>query len=105
MNGGISVSGQFKNDPLLIEYCKSILGTMNLDGPIGIQVKLDVNGEYKVLEINPRIQGTSVAALGIGVNLPLIAIHQCFTDKDYSGIDINWNTGFSRYYSEVFYDI
>ena len=105
MNGGISVSGQFINDPLIIEYCKLILGTMKLNGPIGIQVKIDVNGNYKILEINPRIQGTSVAALGIGVNLPLIAIHQCFSDKDYSNIDINWNIGFSRFYSEVFYEI
>lgn len=103
MNGGISVAGHFITDDAVSTYCKSIIGTMNLAGPIGLQVKRSRTGEYKVLEINPRIQGTSVAAKGLGINLPRIAVYDAMgwpydIPKKTDGI------GFVRYYSEAFYE-
>lgn len=104
MSGGISVAGHFIDSNEINCYVSSILHTLDLFGPIGLQVKLDNNGQFKLLEINPRIQGTSVAAMGCGVNLPLISV----------GITAGWqlnipapkkNVGFVRYYEEAFYDI
>ena len=102
MNNGISVEGQFIENQDIIDYCFQILTSLKLHGNIGIQVKRAVDGRFKILEINPRIQGTSVAAMGLGINLPLLAVKQEMGEK----LDIppiKWGTCFSRYYQEVFY--
>jgi len=101
-NGGISVSGKFEKHTKIIDYCYKIIKTLQLRGPVGIQVKEDKYGEFKILEINPRIQGTSVAALGAGVNLPRLAL-ESFLNLDYTIPKIKWNTKFIRYYDELFF--
>ena len=103
MNAGISVQGTFLKNEKIIEHCTNILASLNLSGPIGLQFKEDNNGEFKLLEINPRIQGTSVAALGIGINLPALAVKQEFEPINVDTSDIQWGTSFVRYYDEVFY--
>ncbi len=103
-SGGISVEGTFIKHQEIIEYSHAVLATMNLHGPIGLQVKQAVDGHFKILEINPRIQGTSVAALGVGVNLPLACVHQELGREFEVKInEIKWNTHFIRYWQEVFY--
>lgn len=102
MVGGISVSGFFVKHDEIIEYSKKIIESMNLDGPIGIQVKADLEGNFKILEVNPRIQGTSVAAIGAGVNLPLLAVYNAIDSANFD-LQIKWGTGFVRYYEELFY--
>ncbi len=103
INGGISVQGTFVNNKQVIDYCRQIIRSLNLSGPIGLQVKEDGQGEYKILEINPRIQGTSVAALGIGINLPALAVEQEFGPVEIDESSISWGTSFVRYYEEAFY--
>ena len=64
------------------------------------------DGTYKILEINPRVQGTIVAGLGAGVNLPLIAISQTMGwEIKPNEMEIKWETSFIRYYNEVFFDV
>ena len=103
MTGGISVRGTFIKDASLITYCEQIIRTLNLHGNIGIQAKLSKDGEPLLLEINPRVQGTIVAALGAGINLPLLAVHQELGEKIPEDFTIRWNTSFSRFWKEVFY--
>tara|TARA_B100000780_G_scaffold58131_1_gene36952 strand:- start:624 stop:1649 length:1026 start_codon:yes stop_codon:yes gene_type:complete len=101
-NGGISVAGKFEKHVKIIDYCDKIIRSLKLLGPIGIQVKEDKFGEFKILEINPRIQGTSVAALGVGINLPKLAV-ESFLGINYTIPEIKWNTEFIRYYEELFF--
>lgn len=103
MNSGISVQGTFVKQDEIIAYCDRIIRSLKLSGPIGLQVKADASGAYQILEINPRIQGTSVAALGIGINLPVLAVLQEFVEIDFSDLKIDWGKSFVRYYEEVFY--
>ncbi len=103
MNGGISVQGTFVQDEKIVAYCDQILRSLNLSGPIGLQVKEDTNGVYQLLEINPRIQGTSVAALGAGINLPALAVEGAFGPIAVDMNSIAWGTSFVRYYEELFY--
>lgn len=104
MRDGISIGGTFINDANIIGYCREILKTLKLHGPIGIQVKRASDGTFKILEVNPRIQGTSIAALGLKINLPLIAVMQEFDmEIDFMPKEIAWGTKFLRYYEEVFY--
>lgn len=101
-NGGISISGTFIYNEEIIEYCRSIITSFELKGPIGLQVKRASNGSFKLLEINPRIQGTSVAAIGLGINLPLLSLSLLFDEEIYIP-PIKWGTSFTRYYEEVFF--
>ena len=102
MIGGISVAGNFVKNDAIISYCKEVIESMHLEGPIGVQVKADLEGNFKILEINPRIQGTSVSALGAGVNLPVLSIYNALNVANFN-IPINWGVGFVRYYEELFY--
>ncbi len=104
MINGISVQGEFLNDPLIINYCKKIIEAIELHGNIGIQVKKRNNGQPLLLEINPRVQGTIVAGLGAGINLPLLAI------KQEMGLSIEstemqpvWGTAFIRHWTEIYH--
>lgn len=101
---GISVAGEIVNNHLIKVYCTKIIKELNLHGNIGIQVKAAENGEFLLLEINPRVQGTISAILGAGVNLPVLAIKQelglPITEDEKM---VKWDTRFSRYWCEVFY--
>ena len=101
---GISVEGEFVNDKTIIEYCSEIIKELQLHGNIGIQVKRSSEGKPLILEINPRVQGTIVAGLGAGINLPVLAIKQELNlpiiDEE---LQVKWGTRFSRYWSEVYY--
>lgn len=101
---GISVQGEFIKDDAIISYCKKIIETIRLHGNIGIQVKYAENNQPLLLEINPRVQGTIVAGLGAGVNLPLLAIKQELglpvSEKE---LRVKWGTKFSRHWTEVYY--
>lgn len=104
MINGISVEGEFVKDESIINYCKEIIRELQLHGNIGVQVKKSEEGQYLILEINPRVQGTISTALGAGVNLPVLAIKQemelpISTDE----LIVKWGTKFSRYWEEVFY--
>ena len=89
----------------IIKYCEDIIKSLHLHGNIGIQVKQAEDGAYKILEINPRVQGTISAGLGAGINLPLLAIYQelniLIEEHDKQVI---WGTKFIRFWEEVFYN-
>lgn len=104
MINGISVEGEFIKDDTIISYCKQILTELSLHGNIGIQIKRSTTGQFLILEINPRVQGTISAGLGAGVNLPELAVKQelnlPISPKE---LEVKWGTKFSRYWNEVFY--
>ena len=104
MINGISVQGRFVRDESMIQYCTKIIEATGLHGNIGIQLKRSKEGRPLLLEINPRVQGTIVAALGAGVNLPLLAVKQelglPISPKEK---EVKWGTSFSRYWTEVYY--
>ena len=104
MINGISVEGTFVKDDNIISYCSQIIKELKLHGNIGIQLKNSRQGKPLIIEINPRVQGTIVAGLGAGVNLPVLAINQelelPISDHE---LQVKWGTRFSRYWNEVFY--
>lgn len=104
MINGISVEGIFEANTAIIAYCERIIRALKLHGNIGIQVKQHENGSFLLLEINPRVQGTISAALGAGVNLPVLAIKQeAGMPVSPEEMKVEWGVGFHRYWSEVFY--
>lgn len=104
MLNGISMEGEFIQEPAIITYCTQIIRELRLHGNIGIQVKASSRGDFLVLEINPRVQGTIAAGLGAGINLPMLAIKQelgwpILPEE----MQVKWGTKFSRYWEELFY--
>lgn len=101
---GISVQGTFVRDDEIIAYCTRIISAIGLHGNIGIQVRIATDGRPLLLEINPRVQGTIVAALGAGVNLPLLAVRQeldlLIQPRE---LQVKWGTSFTRHWTEIFY--
>ncbi len=103
MNAGISVAGEFIEEKAIIEQVHHISESLSLNGPIGFQFKRNMNTDtFNLLEINPRIQGTSVALIGAGVNLPTMAVYSAL-GLDIQIPSIKWGTRFIRFYSEVYY--
>ena len=103
INNGISQAGRFIENEEIVESVKKIVWKLKLDGPIGFQYKKSTDNRYKLLEINPRIQGTSVASLGLNINLPGIALGLQNT-SDLQEIKKLSGVGFMRFYDEVFFD-
>lgn len=104
MINGISVEGEFIKDDAIISYCKQIINELPMHGNIGIQVKKSTTGQFLILEINPRVQGTISATLGAGINLPELAVKQELNlPISPEELDVKWGTKFSRYWNEVFY--
>ena len=104
MINGISVEGEFIHDESIIHYCTNIIRELRLHGNIGIQVRRSQSGKCMILEINPRVQGTISAALGAGVNLPLLAIHnELGLPILPEELQVRWGVKFSRYWREVFH--
>jgi len=104
MINGISMEGEFIKDDSIIDYCGKIIKELQLHGNIGIQVKRSVAGQFLVLEINPRVQGTVSAGLGAGINLPVLAVKQELgLTIPAAELAVKWGTKFSRYWREVFY--
>ncbi len=100
---GISVEGIIEKNEEIINYCRSIIKVLNLNGPIGIQVKAGIKGDYKILEINPRLQGSSVALLGAGYNHSLAAVSLFLHPaREFKMPEIKWGTRFLRFYNEIF---
>lgn len=70
----------------MIEQTLIAAKKMGLKGVFGFQFKLDVEGKAKVLECNPRIQGTMVASVMAGQNVIWMAV------KELLGTPITYNS-------------
>lgn len=102
MNNGISVAGIFEDHPGIIDYTRRVFEAIPLHGPAGIQVRMNTSGEVRMLEINPRLQGSTTTAMGMGVNLPAMAVKQA------AGLPFNipqprWGLRFARVYEDLFF--
>jgi carbamoyl-phosphate synthase large subunit len=99
---GISFAGTLVKHPEIIEYSKKIVTTLGLHGNIGLQFKDDSLGVPKILESNPRVQGTIVFNTAGGFNMVYnavkMALHEEITKQP-----IKWNMKMVRYWDEIYY--
>ena len=104
MRSGISIKGKFIEDENIFRYIESIIDNIpGLEGPIGFQLKKSSKDEFLLLECNPRIQGTSISALGLGYNIPLMAVNNILGIPN-SNYRKKSGVSFCRYYKEIFYE-
>lgn len=102
MVAGISVSGTFEQNEGLITASKALVESMDLQGPIGVQWRNNAAGIPHLLEINPRLQGTTSALRHAGFNIPLLSVMRALDlDMDMPQ-NVYWNRGFTRHWQDVF---
>lgn len=102
MINGISVRGEIVRQEAIMDYCRAILKELPMDGPVGIQVKESGQGEYRLLEINPRLQGASSACRAAGINIPVLAVQQALGEP-WQPPSVKWGARFGRYWQDIFY--
>lgn len=102
IRSGITFQAKVKNHKQIINYSRRIVKALKLDYAIGLQFKIGEDGRPKLLECNPRIQGTMVASTFANANIVLGGVKQAIYGK--SGLkqsDIKWNSTFYRYWGGV----
>ena len=65
---GISSKGEIIKDDIIEKLCYDICKFLKLKGPVCLQMKDDVNGNPKFIEINPRFGGGTYFTTLAGVN-------------------------------------
>ncbi|MCX8020603.1 MAG: ATP-grasp domain-containing protein [Chitinophagaceae bacterium] len=104
MVNGISVMGELIHQKDIMEYCRSIVRELRLHGCIGFQLKQSARGDYLLVEINPRVQGSVSVLLGAGINLPWLAVKQELNmPVRTEELQVKWGVKFYRYWEDVFY--
>lgn len=103
MNGGISTKCVIEENYEVIDYCCEVAKELMLNGNVGIQVRYSLEDEVKILEINPRLQGSIVACAAAGVNLPYLGIKLALNEQ-IPILDVKWNIEMFRYWNEVYFD-
>ena len=84
----------------LIEYSKVISNKLNLKYCFGFQFKYDNYNIPKILECNPRVQGTMVFSSFMGVNLIYSSVKSCLGEK-LPGFEFKWDTKLLRYWGAI----
>jgi len=98
---GISFVGTTIEDKEIIKYSRNLVEKLKLNGNIGFQFKKDINGIPKIIESNPRVQGTIVLCTASGYNMVYNSVKVALNEKpiDY---EINWGTKMIRYWDELY---
>lgn len=85
---GISVNAVFEDDAEFVQWAEIINEKIQQIGAWFFQVKRDIKGQLKLLEVASRIAGTSAITRCIGVNLPLLTL-EVYDGKDIDDVLIN----------------
>lgn len=102
INGGSSSMCQTIDDTNLLSICASVLEKLDYVGFADFDVLQTKSGDYKIIEINPRVPASLRAAIVSGVNIPAIIVADTMNETipeqhykpgkilRYLGLDIMW---------------
>jgi len=97
---GITFGGTVEKNEEIIKYSRSLGKRLGLEYAYGFQFKLDENNVPKVIECNPRIQGTMVLSTLAGANIMYGAVKHALVEK-LPKFKIKWGTRLLRYWGGV----
>jgi len=97
---GITFNGTTEFNKEIIEYSKKISEKINLQHCFGFQFKLDESRVPKILESNPRVQGTMVLATFAGANVVYGAVKSVL-GEEIPKFDIKWGSKIVRYWGGI----
>jgi carbamoyl-phosphate synthase large subunit len=100
---GISFVGTTEDNEAIIKYSKKVVNLLGLHGNIGLQFKSDANNIPKIIESNPRVQGTIVLCTAAGVNMVYDAVKLALNEEiKECQEDVVWGVKMVRYWDEVY---
>lgn len=76
IRSGIAMDSVMVEDDRFHDYAEKISAALDLHGAWFFQVKTDHQGVLKLMEVAPRIGGTSALSRAHGVNLPLLSLYE-----------------------------
>jgi carbamoyl-phosphate synthase large subunit len=71
---GLSVRGRVLHDPEIERLCLDLAAELGVKGPVCMQLKRDVAGRPRFLELNPRMGGGTLFSAFAGVNLAACSV-------------------------------
>jgi carbamoyl-phosphate synthase large subunit len=101
---GISFVGTTFYDDELINYSERIIEGLQLNGNIGFQFKRDSRGIPKLIESNPRVQGTIVLCTAAGYNMVYNAVKIALNEVPLEQ-KVIWGTTMVRFWDEVYFSV
>jgi carbamoyl-phosphate synthase large subunit len=97
---GITFHGTVEKNEEITRLTKEINEILDLEYVYGFQFKLDENNIPKIIESNPRIQGTMVLSTLAGANIIYGAVKYAL-GEDLPNFKIRWNTRLLRYWGGI----
>jgi len=86
----------------LIRISEEICVFLGLIGPVCIQFKQDINGIEKVVEVNPRLGGSSIVSTLAGINFA--ELYYQLSHDNHPSYRTPKNIYVSRYWEEIVYE-
>jgi len=99
---GISTVALLEKNAELIQKAEFVAKKLGLDYNANIQFKYGKSGP-KLIEVQPRLAGTTVACVGAGANLPYLGLKIALGEK-IQAPQVKWGTVMKRYWEEVYTD-
>jgi len=100
VKSGISfINSAYKSDEL-IEYSKILSDKLDLKYCFGYQFKINCNGIPKIIECNPRVQGTMIYSTFMGFNMIYASVKSALGEK-IADFVLDWETKLLRYWGAL----
>ena len=100
IRNGITFHGIVEKNENIIEYSNRLIDRLKLNYAIGFQFKKDKQGIPKLIECNPRIQGTMILSTLAKCNI-IYSVIKILSEEELPKFDINWHTQFLRYWGGI----
>ncbi|MEM7815644.1 MAG: ATP-grasp domain-containing protein [Candidatus Aenigmatarchaeota archaeon] len=97
---GISTVAVVERNQEVIEKAELVANRLVLDYNANIQFKYGKDGP-KLIEVQPRLAGTTVACVGAGANLPYLGLKLALGES-IKIPDVRWGTVMKRFWEEVY---
>ncbi len=85
----------------IIKYSQKLAESLDLNYCFGFQFKLDENDVPKILESNPRVQGTMIAAAAAGCNMIYYSVLEALNPGGTYEFNLKDKVEFKRYWGGV----
>lgn len=100
IKSGITFNGTVEKNEDIIEHSRRLSLDIGLNYAFGFQFKLDEEGAPRLLESNPRIQGTMVLATFAGANVIYGAVKHAM-GEEVPKFKVDWGTRILRYWGGI----
>jgi carbamoyl-phosphate synthase large subunit len=97
---GITFDGTTEKNNIIIDACQKISEKLDLRYVFGFQFKVDSKGIPKILEGNPRVQGTMVASTFAGANIIYASVKYALGEK-IPKMKVRWNNRIIRFWGAI----